>query len=242
MLKELMLKVDFIFNDEKGKRIVGGAEPNYSTDDLRWLDFNGKEIMIQTSKGDMFFIVKKIDVFSSISGAINIGLTLDADTQFDAINIGDKVFKISNIGNGYKLAIKDKGTFYAVTDSEIMQAEIDMQMQLPVELVRFYKEIGYGFFKSVKGNINRLMDPLSIRDFRLRQNDFEYFPDMEIYAEFEKNKLIFFEVNESVFFSIELCDGDRQRILLYNVVIAESLEAFVEAFLDNEDFYEEIFL
>ena len=65
---------------------------------------------------------------------------------------------------------------------------------------------------------------------------------MEIYAEFEKNKLIFFEVNESVFFSIELCDGDRQRILLYNVVIAESLEAFVEAFLGNEDFYEEIFL
>ena len=47
-------------------------------------------------------------------------------------------------------------------------------------------------------------------------------------------------VNESIFFSIELCDGDRQRIFLYNVVIAESLEAFVEAFLDNEDFYEEI--
>ena len=65
---------------------------------------------------------------------------------------------------------------------------------------------------------------------------------MEIYAEFEENKLIFFEVNESIFFSIELCDGDRQRIFLYNVVIAESLEAFVETFLDNEEFYEEIFL
>ena len=100
----------------------------------------------------------------------------------------------------FKELIKDKGNFYAVADSEIMQAENDMQMQLPAELVRFYKEIGYGFFKSVKGNINRLMDPLSIRDFRLRQNDFEYFPDMEIYAEFEENKLIFFEVNESIFF------------------------------------------
>ena len=140
----------------------------------------------------------------------------------------------------FKELIKDKGNFYALTDSEIRQAENDMQMQLPVELVRFYKETGYGFFKSVKGNINRLMDPLSIRDFRLSQNDFEYFPEMELYAEFAENKLIFFEVNESIFFSIELCDGDRQRIFLYNVVIAESLEAFVEAFLDNEDFYEEI--
>ena len=104
MLAELIMKVDLIFNDEKGKRIVGGAEPNYSTDDLGWLDFNDKEIMIQTAKGDMFFKVKKIDVFPSISGAINIGLTLDDDAQFDVINIGDKVFKISNIGNGYKLS------------------------------------------------------------------------------------------------------------------------------------------
>ena len=55
--------------------------------------------MIRTSKKDMFFKVKKIDVFLSISGAINIGLTLDADAQFDAISVGDKVFKISNRGD-----------------------------------------------------------------------------------------------------------------------------------------------
>lgn len=36
--------------DEKGKRIVGGTGPNYSTDDLGWLDFNNKEIMIRSSK------------------------------------------------------------------------------------------------------------------------------------------------------------------------------------------------
>lgn len=100
MITELIMKVDLIFNNEKGKRIAGGAEPNYSTDDLRWLDFNNKEIMIQTSKGDVFFKVKKIDVFPSISGEMNIGLTLDDSIQFDAINIGAKVFKVSNIGNG----------------------------------------------------------------------------------------------------------------------------------------------
>lgn len=102
----------------------------------------------------------------------------------------------------FKELIKDKENFYTVADSEIVQSENDMQIQLPMELARFYKEIGYGFFKSAKGNINRLMDPLSVRDFRLRQNDFEYFPDKEIYAEFEENKLFFFEVNESILFSI----------------------------------------
>ena len=97
MTTELIMTVGYIFKDgDKGKRIVGGAEPYYSTDDLSWLNINGKEIMIRTSKGDIFLKVKKVDVFPSISGAINIGLTLDDDTQFDSINIGDKVFKISN--------------------------------------------------------------------------------------------------------------------------------------------------
>lgn len=97
MITELIMTVGYIFKyGEKGKRIVGGVEPNYSTSDLSWLNFNGEEIMIRTSKEDMFFKVKKIDVFPSISGAINIGLTLDADTQFDAISVGDKVFKILN--------------------------------------------------------------------------------------------------------------------------------------------------
>lgn len=97
MITELIMRVGFIFKDgDKGRRIVGGAEPHYSTDDLSWLNFNGKEIMIRTLKDDIFFKVKKVDVFPSISGAINIGLTLDDDTQFDSINVGDKVFKISN--------------------------------------------------------------------------------------------------------------------------------------------------
>jgi len=41
------------------------------------------------------------------------------------------------------------------------------------------------------------MDPYSIRDSRLRTNDYEFYPDIEIYDEFEDNKLIFFEGSES---------------------------------------------
>ncbi len=97
MIEELIMKVGFIFNDdEKGKRIVGAAESHYPTDDLSWLDFSGKNILIRTKEKELYFKVKKIDVFSSISGAINIGLTLDADTQFDIVSVGSPVFKVSN--------------------------------------------------------------------------------------------------------------------------------------------------
>lgn len=95
MKTELLMTIGFIMPDggEGGKRIVGTAEPRYPTDDLSWLNFRGKEIMIQTSRGDMFFKVKEIHVYNSIWGAINIGLTLDTDNQLDAIKVGDKVWK-----------------------------------------------------------------------------------------------------------------------------------------------------
>lgn len=95
MKTELLMTIGFIMPDggEEGKRIVGTIEPQYPTDDLSWLNLRGKEIMIQTSRGDMFFKVKEIHVFNSMWGAINIGLTLDTDNQLDAIKVGDKVWK-----------------------------------------------------------------------------------------------------------------------------------------------------
>lgn len=54
MKTELLMIIDYFFDDsEKIKRIVGGAEPYYSTNDLSWLDFNGKKVMIRTLKGDL---------------------------------------------------------------------------------------------------------------------------------------------------------------------------------------------
>jgi len=96
MKTELIMKVGFIFNDEnKGKRIVGGTDLKYPTEDLRWLDFTEKNIIIRAQKEDIYFKVKKIDVFSSIAGLINVGLTLyDNNDQFELINTGDEVYKI----------------------------------------------------------------------------------------------------------------------------------------------------
>lgn len=97
MKTEFLMEVGVILpDDEKGKRIAGGADPHYSTNDLSWLDINGKEILIQSVHNNLFFKVKKAEVFTAIWGGINIGLTLEYDAQLDAISIGDKVFKILN--------------------------------------------------------------------------------------------------------------------------------------------------
>lgn len=92
MKTELLMTVGYIFYDRKA--IVGGADPHYSTTDLGWLNIMEKEVFIQTVKGELYFKVKKVDIFTSIGGALNIGLTLDADGLFDAIDRGDKVFKV----------------------------------------------------------------------------------------------------------------------------------------------------
>lgn len=92
--KEFLMTVAVVLpHDGEGKRIVGGAAPHYPAEDISWLDFSGKEVMLQTSAGEMRFKVKEIHVFTSIWGGINIGLTLEDSLYLDAIKAGDKVFK-----------------------------------------------------------------------------------------------------------------------------------------------------
>lgn len=91
---EFLMEIGFIFkNGEKGKRIVGGADFKYSCENLDWLNFTGKDVMIDTKKGFTYFKVKKIDIFPSIAGALNIGLTLYDNEEFVLLGIGDKVYK-----------------------------------------------------------------------------------------------------------------------------------------------------
>ncbi|BAD63604.1 conserved hypothetical protein [Shouchella clausii KSM-K16] len=107
-----------------------------------------------------------------------------------------------------------ENSFYQVTENEIKQVEKELSLKLPKELVNFYREVGYGFIKGSEFNINRIMDPYSVRDFRLRVNDFEFYPDIEIYDEFENNKLIFFEGSESALMSIELNENNQSQFII----------------------------
>lgn len=130
-----------------------------------------------------------------------------------------------------------ENVFYPVAEKEINEVERDLDLKLPKELVVFYTKVGYGFIKGSEHNINRIMDPYSVRDFRLRVNDFELYPDIEIYDEFEDNKLIFFEGSESALMSIELNENDHSPVYYYDIKIARSLEEFLRKIEQNDQYY-----
>ncbi|MEK3996178.1 SMI1/KNR4 family protein [Psychrobacillus sp. FSL K6-2365] len=131
-------------------------------------------------------------------------------------------------------------SFYPVTENEIKEVEKELDLKFPKELVKFYIEVGYGFIKGSEFNINRIMDPYSVRDFRLKVNDFEFYPDIEIYHEFENNKLIFFEGSESALMSIELNENNRNAVYYYDIQIATSLEEFLRKIEENDKYYLEL--
>ncbi|MTH53685.1 hypothetical protein GKZ89_09745 [Bacillus mangrovi] len=134
----------------------------------------------------------------------------------------------------------EENSFFSVAENEIKEAEKELDLKFPKELVDFYIEVGYGFIKGSEFNINRIMDPYSVRDFRLRVNDFEFYPDIEIYDEFENNKLIFFEGSESALMSIELTNKDSNPIYYYDIQIADSLEEFLRKIEENDQYYLEL--
>lgn len=133
-----------------------------------------------------------------------------------------------------------ENSFYPVTENEIKEVEKELDLKFPKELVNFYIEVGYGFIKGSEFNINRIMDPYSVRDFRLRVNDFEFYPDIEIYDEFENNKLIFFEGNESALMSIELNESNKNPVYYYDIQIATSFEEFLRKIEKNDKYYLEL--
>lgn len=126
---------------------------------------------------------------------------------------------------------------HSLTKDEIKNSESKLGIIFPKLLREFYLEIGYGFIGSEVGNINRIMDPESVLDFRLRQNDFEFYPDIEIYDEFEEDKMIFFEANESVLISIGFGSDNSGKIYYYDEEISKNLGEFLEKLLEDDAFY-----
>ncbi|MGW5890341.1 SMI1/KNR4 family protein [Priestia megaterium] len=142
---------------------------------------------------------------------------------------------------GYEsMKANQENSFYPVTENEIKEVEKELHLKFPKELVNFYIEVGYGFIKGSEYNINRIMDPYSVRDFRLRDNDFEFYPDIEIYDEFENNKLIFFEGSESALMSIELNEKNSSPVYYYDIQIATSLEEFLRKIEVDDKYYLEL--
>ena len=133
-----------------------------------------------------------------------------------------------------KFIVDEKDSFYSVDEESIAMAETAMQIKFPSELIRFYKEIGYGFLKTDYGNINRIMDPISVVDFRLLREPYAGDPEAVFYKDYDIDKLVFFEMDSSLYFSIELGNDNEQGIYMLDEKIADSLSSFIEKFRENE--------
>lgn len=136
-----------------------------------------------------------------------------------------------------KIKLEPLNQFYPVNLDEIKNSESKLAIQIPELLKEFYLEVGYGFLKSKVANINRIMDPESILDFRLRQHDFDFYPDIEIYNQFEDDKLVFFEANEVALLSIEFAAENKGKIYYYDKEIAPNLVELLEQLMEDDTFY-----
>lgn len=94
----------------------------------------------------------------------------------------------------YSYLVSNKNnSFYPVSLEEIEEVEETLDLKIPKELKDFFLNVGYGFIKGSKYNINRIMDPYSIRDFRLKQNDYEFFQILKFMMNLKK-RLSFLKV------------------------------------------------
>lgn len=130
-----------------------------------------------------------------------------------------------------------KHHFFRLKTKEINK--VNNEIEIPKELKGFYTEIGYGFFfQQDDSSFDRLLDVISFKKINLRQDYYEFDPDLDLYNHSKyDNKLIFFEISEGVYLLIdkEAKDG-KNSIYYFNKKIADSLQEFLTRF-DKEGYY-----
>lgn len=130
--------------------------------------------------------------------------------------------------------------FFSIQEEEIEIVEKKPGIAIPKELRDFYLQVGYGFIKGNSSNsINRLLDPDTIADINLRQGIYENDPDLnDIYE--DEDKLIFYEVNEGVYLTLERNKLDNNPVYFFDVKVADSLLEFLKKIDENDQYFTEI--
>lgn len=127
--------------------------------------------------------------------------------------------------------------FFKLQENELIVAEERLGFAFPNELRNFYLEVGYGF---IKGNnvdaINRIMDPDTIADITLREGIYEFDPDLEGIYE-EEDKLVFYEVNEGVYLTLDLNTPQQTPVYFFETQIADSLEEFIRKINHDAEYF-----
>ncbi|HDX9632023.1 TPA: SMI1/KNR4 family protein [Bacillus cereus] len=127
--------------------------------------------------------------------------------------------------------------FFKLQENELIVAEERLGFAFPNELRSFYLEVGYGF---IKGNnvdaINRIMDPDTIADITLREGIYEFDPDLEGIYE-EEDKLVFYEINEGVYLTLDLNTPQQTPVYFFETQIADSLEEFIRKINQDTEYF-----
>lgn len=138
-------------------------------------------------------------------------------------NIDDlKKFRVNSVtdNNNYD------NIFYKVDTAEIIDSESKLGFKLPSQLREFYIKIGYGFFHKSQDSINRLLSPLQIAQINLREDFYEFDPDLEIYDEiYSDGKILFFDVNEGLYLAIDKNNSNKfiyliERYLILSIILS----------------------
>ncbi|MFB1052082.1 SMI1/KNR4 family protein [Paraliobacillus sp. JSM ZJ581] len=134
----------------------------------------------------------------------------------------------------------DKHKFIRLQENELLDAEERLGFELPNELRDFYLEIGYGFIKGSDGNaINRIMDADTIADITLRESIYEFDPDLEGIYE-DDDKLVFYEVNEGVYLTLDLNTPQQTPVYFFETQIAGSLEEFIRKVDEDAEYFRDM--
>ncbi|KLT73119.1 hypothetical protein PL75_04210 [Neisseria arctica] len=138
----------------------------------------------------------------------------------------------------------EKNLFFKLPDDDF--AELEKYIHIPSDLLYFWQEIGYGFFKTsadkskVTEEVNRLMDPLSIADI-LKGESEQISPDFVL----EPYQVPFFERFSEYFVCFDIRDVDKPKQPVYWIwdmenPLADSIENFIYKLFENPDFFNEI--
>lgn len=127
--------------------------------------------------------------------------------------------------------------FFDVPDIYIQRAVATFS-PFPVELLEFYKEIGFGFFHRRKNIENRLLDPMSMVYMNRQEG---YFAN-EIVKEYlnyynPEQYLLFFQASDSCFLAISRrAEKGKNAIWYKNNMLEDSLSDFLRLCCDNADY------
>ena len=128
--------------------------------------------------------------------------------------------------------------FYQIKEDVIADVQEELGIILPNGLKEFYKEVGYGFLSSKRYNFNRIMSPKSLCDFRFRKDQFCDDSELEMYEEYERDQIVFFEISEGSFLSMGFSKENCGEVFCGKVKIANSLLEFLEKYQEDENYFE----